>query len=118
MTIPTFTPPRLPDMGTGGKFKTKILKADFGDGYTQSAADGVNYIRRTVTLSWEVLTPTEIATMNAFFVAQGGWNQFWWTPTDESTPVKWTCEEWDIKGTNSGLRTWSAVFVQSFNLTT
>jgi phage-related protein len=118
MTLATFTPPRKPDRGTEDTPKVKVLKAEFGDGYTQSSPDGLNHIRRQMTLSWEMLNPTQAAAITGFFVAQLGCTPFWWTPSDETTPVKWTCEDWKDKRGDGGFRTVQATFVQSFNLLT
>jgi len=53
MTLQTFTPPIQPSVGATNKPKVKILKADFGDGYTQAAADGTNNIRAEFSLTWK-----------------------------------------------------------------
>jgi phage-related protein len=118
MAIATFTPPRAPNVGTEDAPKVSLLKAEFGDGYTQATAAGINHIRRIISLEWEVLTPTQAKAMTDFFVAQGGYKPFWWTPSNEATPLKWTCEEWKDKRDKGGLRTVSATFIQSFNLVT
>ena len=48
----TFTPPSNPDIGSSGQHKFRILEANFGDGYTQAAGDGINTQEGTFTLSW------------------------------------------------------------------
>lgn len=118
MTISTFTPPRAPNFGTEDSPRVAILRAEFGDGYTQATAAGINHIRRTLSLNWEALTPTQAKAITDFFVAQGGYKSFWWTPSNESTALKWTCAEWKVKTEKAGFRSLSATFVQSFNLTT
>lgn len=118
MALATFTPPRAPNIGTEDSPQVNLLKAAFGDGYTQVAAAGINHIRRVISLQWEVLTPTQAKAITDFFVAQGGYTPFYYTPSNETTPVKWTCEEWKDRRDRGGLRTVSATFVQSFNLLT
>ncbi len=118
MTIATFTPSPAPSQGTEDKPKFKLLKADFGDGYTQVARDGVNHIRRVLTLNWDLLTPTQANAIWSFLIAQGGDTPFYYTPSDESTPLKWTCIEPSMKRIEGGMRSISATFEQSFNLLT
>jgi phage-related protein len=118
MTIQTFTPPRAPDPGSEDSPKIKLLEAEFGDGYTQASPDGINHIRRNMTLSWEFLSPTQALVITNFLQARGGYEPFWWTPSNESTAVKWTCKEWRTKREKGGLVTVNATFIQSFNLLT
>ncbi|UIN38288.1 phage tail protein [Methylobacterium oryzae] len=96
MAVPTFTPPYAPTDSTD-KPEVKLLKAEFGDGYTQTAGDGMNHIRKVVDLSWEVLTPAQAKEIEAFFVARGGFEPFYYTLSDDDTPILWTCEEWSRK---------------------
>jgi len=118
MTIATFTPPVAPSPGTTSKPKLALLKASFGDGYTQVTRNGTNWIRDTLTLTWDMLTPTDALTIINFLKTQGGDTPFWYTPSDETVPVKWTCEIWDNKRIVGGLRTVTATFEQCFNLVT
>lgn len=118
MPLQTFTPPVAPSPGTGRTQQIKLLKAEFGDGYTQTALDGLNPIRRSLDLTWETLTPTQAKTITDFLNARGGTDPFWYTPSDETAPVKWTCEQWSDKNKKGGFRTITATFVQSFSLLT
>ncbi len=116
MAIPTFTPPKPPSPGTERKPELKIKTTEFGDGYTQETADGLNHIRRTISLTWETLTPTERNTIDSFMTERGGYLPFYYTPSDESTPVKWTCKEWGDRSGKMGFKTFSATFKQYFGL--
>lgn len=118
MALQVFNPPVAPSPGTEDKPKFKLLKAEFGDGYTQIARDGVNHIRRVLALSWEVLTPTQANAIVDFMLAQGGDTPFWYTPSDETTPVKWTCADPSMKRGEGGMRSVSLTLEQSFNLMT
>jgi phage-related protein len=114
MAFPTFTPPRLPSPGTSLKKKPKLNKAEFGDGYTQVSRAGLNHLRREIQLSWEKLTPSEANTIENFLTLRGGDQPFYYTPSNEATPVKWTCEDWSTKVEKTGFHMVSATFVQSF----
>lgn len=117
MTLATFTPPFAPMPGTTDKPKVKILKAEFGDGYSQTAPDGLNNVKRVLSVAWDALTPTQITAMTGFFFTQASQgNPFYYTPSDETVPVKWTCEVWDDKRGQGGLRALTATFEQSFIL--
>lgn len=115
MAFNTFTPARAPDPGTTDAPEAKFIKTEFGDGYSALVPDGVNNIKRQMDLEWSMLTPTGAKALIDFFVAQNG-QPFWWTPSDESTALKWTCVEWKDKRGEAGFRTVSAKFKQSFLL--
>lgn len=116
MTLATFTPPRAPSPGTSYKAKPKILKADFGDGYSQSAADGTNWIKSTVSLTWEALTPTEEQSIVTFLRTQGGYIPFWYQLSDAPASQRWLCEEWQVERGQGGLRKVSATFTEFFGV--
>jgi phage-related protein len=117
MTIATFTPTPKPSPGTVRKPKLKILKAEFGDGYTQPTPDGINFVRRTIQLKWDLLTPTQEQTFDAFFTTNVT-KPFWYTPSDETTAVKWQCSDWSSTVGDGGYRSFTATLEQDFNLLT
>jgi phage-related protein len=116
MALLTFTPPIPPSPGTTNKPKVGVFKAEFGDGYTLSAPAGINNIKRVLTLQWDLLSPTNANIITSFFTARLGTQPFYYTPSDESTPVKWTCEEWSDRRGKSGMRSVNCTFEQSFTL--
>ena len=118
MTISTFTPPIQPSVGAQRKPQLKILSADFGDGYSQEAGDGLNYIRDVFELNWEVLTPTQSDAIESFLLAQGGITPFFWLAPGDATPRKFTCKDWEVTYLRVGLRSIKATFRQSFNIVT
>jgi hypothetical protein len=69
--------------------------------------DGLNFVRRTLSLQWDLLTPAEADAFEAFFVANVP-APFWYQPSDESTPIKWTCEDWDFTTGKGGFRSGKA----------
>jgi phage-related protein len=116
MSISTFVPPIPPSPGTANKPEIKLLEAQFGDGYTQVTRDGLNHIRKILTLSWDGLVPAHAKIITDFLEARGGDESFLYTPSDEAVPIQWTCKEWDDKRTQGGLRVITATFRQNFNL--
>lgn len=116
MTLATFTPPVPPSIGYQNKPEVKILKAEFGDGYTQAAANGINHIRRVVSLKWEWLYAAEALAITSFLEAHGGYMPFEYTEPGSATPKKWTCEDWTDTTNERGFHAVTATFRQSFNL--
>lgn len=116
MTVLTFAPTVGPSPGTTDKPTIKKLQADFGDGYSQAVGDGINYIRRELSLEWELLTPDQAVEITNFLRARGGVEPFYYTPSDELAPVKWTCDDWSDKRGQGGMRSVTAKFKQSFLL--
>jgi phage-related protein len=118
MTIQTFTPPVAPSPGTINKPEFRVLSAEFGDGYSQDGPDGINNVRAILALTWETLLPAQAAYITSFIAARKGVEPFWYTPSDEATPIKWTCKDMTDKRGDGGLRTVTATFRRSFNLDT
>jgi phage-related protein len=116
MTMNTFSPVPAPSPGTDRKPKPKLLETEFGDGYTQASADGINWIRDTVNLSWETLLPTQANAIDAFFVGQGGYIPFLYTISDETTAKQWICKVWTVKRGSGGIRSMTATLVQDFSI--
>lgn len=116
MAITTFAPAVPPSPGSDIKTTVKKLQAEFGDGYSQAVPDGINSIRRELSLNWDMLTPDQSAVIIAFFEARGGCEPFYYTPSDDASPKKWTCDDWREKRGDGGFRSISATFKQSFLL--
>lgn len=113
MAIETFKPPYAPT-STSEKPELKLLEAEFGDGYTQTAGDGMNHIRKVASLSWDVLTADQAREIEAFLERHGGSAPFLYALDEGETPLKWTCKEWSRKRDTPN--TMEATFRQSFLL--
>lgn len=111
----TFTPPRDPVATSESTFTAVVLIANFGDGYEQTAAQGLNSVSGTYTITWEFLSSTDRDTIEAFFVSQLGGQAFLYTFPTESTPKKFKCKTW-TRSTNGALWTIKAEFRQVFDL--
>lgn len=109
MTLQTFTPP-IPPSSTRKKPKLKLLRADFGDGYSQVTPAGLNHNRTILELSWEVLTADQANVITSFLETHGGTDPFLYQGT------KFTCEVWEDAIGRAGLHSISATFEQSFAL--
>ena len=68
-----------PLVGMNGTVKYRVLSAQFGDGYQQVAADGIN----NKIESWPVSftgTTDEIRPIKDFMDRHAGYQSFYWTP--------------------------------------
>jgi phage-related protein len=69
--------------------KYRILLAQFGDGYSQRSADGINNKDETWTIFYQALTLTEMTQVRDFLDGLKGASTFDWTATGDSTSKKW-----------------------------
>jgi phage-related protein len=117
MTIPTFAPPVSPSAGAQDKPEIKILKADFGDGYSQPIPDGINNIRSVMTIAFEGLERDERDQILSFLVERKGTQPFLYTLPGEAQPIRFTCADWSNVALGADLYTINATFRQDFNNT-
>jgi len=116
MALTTFAPDPAPGPFPVITPEIRVRRAEFGDGYTQTSADGLNHIRQTVELTWDALSLIQKNQLEAFFVARGGYQSFYYTPFGFAAPVKWTCGDWSWSGTAPF--TFRAVLRESFTAET
>jgi phage-related protein len=115
MTLLTFTPPRAPSLASSKAVKTRILTADFGDGYSQRAADGLNNVRHVWSLTWKNLSDEDADTIEAFFVARRGYQAFLWAAPG-AEQATYICSGWERGWITAGSDSLSATFEQVFDL--
>lgn len=119
MALLTFAPAITPSVsGIAEEVAPRVLGADFGDGYTQRAGDGLNAIARTVQLTWPAMTFANANAIEAFFEARRGYEAFLWTnPITPGVERKWTAPKWNKATVGStDLATITATFKQEFDL--
>jgi len=112
----TFNPPVDPNPGYQREHKPKILKVEFGDGYAQRAADGINNDARKFSLTWTHLHDHEKETIENFFEARNGLESFFYQFPDESAPRAYVCETWGVQLVNYNVYTITAEFMEVFDL--
>lgn len=91
----------FPNIGIGEKSKRKvgfrILRVDFGDGYSQSMPDGINNALEEWDLSFENYPAADVDTITDFLDSLKGSAVFSWTPPGEASPKLWRQEgEYDV----------------------
>lgn len=93
----------------------RTRKAQFGDGYSQEAADGINVRQQVWNISWEG-NFDQARLIADFFNRHDGYKAFYWTPPNQSIPLKFTCKEWqEIPHVGSQVKI-SATFTQVYRV--
>lgn len=87
---------RLPDVGlsrgSGMVTDFDLRKAQFGDGYEQVAAAGLNNHKRRYRCVYSAITVADAASLLAFVRARGGHEPFLFRPPEETVDIQWRCE--------------------------
>jgi len=89
-------PSNFPAITVGSKSRKRkgfrVLRADFGDGYTQAVPDGINNEEEMWELSFDQYPIADVQTLESFFDSLGAADYFYWTPPYEATSKKWRQE--------------------------
>jgi len=101
--------PLIEPQGTG-KFRTRA--AQFGDGYKQQAADGINAESQSWPLTFRG-TEDYVMPILTFLRARKGHQSFYWTPPLGAQSL-FTCAEYGVTAHGAGRYTLTATFEQSF----
>lgn len=75
-----------PDNAPVPEIKWRTLNAQFGDGYSQSAGDGINGKVQRWPLTFSG-SKAEIQALWNFLDEHQGWKRFLWTPPTETEPI-------------------------------
>ena len=106
----TFT--AIPSTGVNLTSAFKVNTAQFGDGYSQRVADGINANARSWSVSF-TNQATAIDAIQAFLDTEAGVTSFTWVP-----PVgysgKWLCESYSRSIDDFDNETLSATFTEVF----
>lgn len=87
MTIETLPLQEYIENEQTSTYKYRILNAEFGDGYSQTAPDGINNEIREVTVQYKNLKTTEYETVIGFLRGLKGAYKFKFTPHGETEQV-------------------------------
>ena len=108
----TVTPVR----STSPSTNTRILQAQFGDGYTQRAGDGINTVIQKWDVQWVNLDSTDSDELIDFFEARGGYESFRWIPPGSSLYQKFICKQWSETHPGNSKKNLNASFDEVFDL--
>lgn len=67
-------------VGSSGQTSFRTLRADFGDGYTQEAADGINTRSAQWSISVKGRMSGDVGSVMSFIDRHGGYQAFQWSP--------------------------------------
>jgi phage-related protein len=105
-----------PHKGTSRSIEPRILRAEFGDGYSQRLAGGLNAVIDEWQVSWVNLPVADADTIDDFLRQKKGVESFQWTPPRETAAKLFTCAKWSREPSLPGADTISATFRQEFDL--
>ena len=94
MTLTLVAPPASSDLKKS--MKPRLLGADFGDGYGETAPDGINTMLMVLQVAWKDISFTDADAIDAFLTARGGSERFLWTKPRELAPRLWRCKAWEV----------------------
>jgi len=115
MASPTFLNPPPHQASPGRSVTFKVLESEFGDGYEQAAADGINNIRESWDLVWQNEDQVDVDFLTTFFDDLAGHKTFFWIPPGEVTPKLWRVNEGYGVDPDAGFSsTFSATFKRWF----
>lgn len=94
----------IPSIGMKKNMEPRLLGAKFGDGYQQTAPDGINTVLQVLEVSWNILTFEAGDEIDNFLTARHG-EVFLWTKPRELSPRRWRCKTWskDEQATTSNI---------------
>jgi phage-related protein len=70
---------------SSGQYRNRVLQAQFGDGYDQSAPDGINNRASEWSVRYDNLTTSEKNTLVTALNTVGSWDYLTWAPPGEAT---------------------------------
>lgn len=101
-----------PQAGPTGTITHRAKVAQFGDGYSQAAADGINARSETWPVSFTG-DATYAGAIRTFLDARGAYQSFFWTPPGGSQGY-YRCQQHEVTAIGTGLYTLTATFQQVF----
>jgi phage-related protein len=109
MPFPVWNPPVKPRInGTSLKLEQRVLTASFGDGYEQTAEDGLNPTRETWTLAWPAIANAHADEIEDFWRSQGMSKAFWYRVPGRTTTKRYKFTSFDrswVSGRMDGVTT-------------
>lgn len=115
MTL-TFNPTPGPDAPISFKTSFSRLEAEFGDGYSQRAGNGINVQRKSLTLTWSTLTLSEKDTIKDFMLDHENGESFYYTLPGESVARKFIVNDMDETKINSTYYNFSVSLKEVFDI--
>jgi len=103
----------IPEYGAQADVTPSVSVSQFGDGYQQRQAKGINSIAEAWSLTFANREADESTEILAFFTARGGVEAFEWT-TPENNDIVVVCAKWQKIPQKAGRWSINATFQQVF----
>ena len=105
----------VPDKSMARSTTPKVLLANFGDGYEQRLANGINSLRENYSVSFKTRTKEEIDDIVGYFDSLKGVTAFPFTIPDtngtgDETTIKVVCDNYSISYDYDNFYSCSATF--------
>jgi len=94
------------------EFKTKITQ--FGNGYSQGAADGINNVRQSWTIGYQQLSEADHDTFVSALNSTDGTGLITWTPPGQATALTFRADSYSVLPSSSGAYDVSLTLKQAF----
>jgi phage-related protein len=101
-----------PKIESSGTVKFRVLKAQFGDGYAQTAPDGINNRSGSWPLTFTG-TKDKMAVIQAFLDRHAGSRSFYWTPP-LGQQSRFKASEYQPTEHGGGIFTIAVIFEEAF----
>lgn len=101
---------------TSNEVTLRVLKNNFGDGYTQRIKDGLNTRKEMWQLRWTNIRTDEYEAIKTFLDERDGWQAFSWTAPGNPGPLFYICEKYSHVPVWPGYWNLSATFEQVYDL--
>lgn len=102
--------------GSSRSLSHRVLSAEFGDGYSQRTADGLNTAVESWDVTWNNLTLANGRLLTKYLSTRRGYRSFKWTPPNEARYKVWICESFSDQPVTYNVRTISAKFKRVYDL--
>ena len=104
---------QAPSVGSDMTSEARLITNTFGDGYEQTAPDGLNAVKRTWPCQWTSLSHGDADYLEAFFIRNVG-KPFTYAAPGQ-VPLRWTCKSWKRGYPAGGYSSFSATLTQRFD---
>ena len=94
----------------------RTIKAQYGNGYSQRAPDGINNSVGSWDVSWENVTSGEFGTITTAIEAAKGADYFTWQAPGDSSTKRWIVEKYTKAAMSGDIYSVSASLTQVFDL--
>lgn len=105
-----------PSFGLTKSQSYRVLKANFGDGYSQRSADGLNTEQETFDPTWNNMTYTQYQRLSSYLATRKGFRAFLWQSPMDGEQKPYICESFSTTIVSYRVYTVSAKFTRVYDL--